>query len=112
MYTKNNYYTIVDFPKDNQNYGTYEGKYPKSAANKAFSKLLQFIKTTNNLQKDDFLGKFLVFVIKNINTNKEYKYIGNRIKLHNPIEKIINGRKIIYRYKNVIGKYNPELDKI
>ena len=105
----NNYYTIVDFPNDGEYYGEYEGKYPKIAANKAFTKLLKF---TNNLEEDDFLGKFIVFVIKNINTNKEYKYIGNRIKLQNPIHKVINGKTIIFKYKNVIGNYNSELDKI
>ena len=62
--------------------------------------------------ENDSFGKFIVFVIKDISTNKEYKYIGNRIKLQNPITINKNGKEITYRYKNIIGKYKPELDLI
>ena len=107
-----NYYTIVDFPEDNQNYGKFKGHKPKIAANKAFSSLIKFIDIENKSNENSFLGKFLVFVIKDLNTNQEYKYIGNRIKLKNPVKVTKDGIEIEYKYKNVIGKYNKELDKI
>jgi hypothetical protein len=101
------YYTIVDFPEDNQTFGNFSGSIPKKAANKAFSSLLKFL---NDDIHNDFTGNFIVFVIKDTTTNKLYKYIGTRIKLKNPINKIINDKTITYHYKNVIGKYKPELD--
>lgn len=96
----NNNYTLVDFPEDNKYYGKFTGKYPKTAANEAFSTLIQFTELKEN--------EFIVFVIKNINTNKMYKYIGGRVKLENPVK--INGKTV--EYKNIIGKYNSELNKI
>ena len=100
---KYNNYMIVDFP-DNK---IFEETSSKKAANNVFSYLLQFM-DIDNTDDDFFLGKFLVFVIKNTKTNKEYKYIGNRIKLKNPVKMGNN----IYYYKNVIGKYKKELDLI
>lgn len=108
---KCSYYTIVDFPDTNMNFGKYKGKSPKIAANKAFSTLINFIILDENNENDTF-GKFIVFVIKDIDTNKEYKYIGNRIKLQNPITVNKNGKEITYKYKNIIGKYKKELDLI
>jgi hypothetical protein len=108
----NNIYTIIDFPNENQTYGKFEGKTPKKAAEKALSFLINLI-NKNNSNEDDLLGKFVVFVIKNKNTNKSYKYIGSRIKLKNPVKKFnSNGIVKKYYYKNVIGKYKPELDLI
>ena len=106
------YYTIVDFPEDNQNYGKFKANKPKIAANRAFSSLINFIDIDNKKNEDGFLGKFLVFVIKDLNTNEEYKYIGNRIKLKNPVKVVKDGKEIEYKYKNVIGKYKEDLDKI
>jgi len=118
MYNNNNnninnmhYYSIVDFPEDNQLYGKFKGINAKAAANKAFSSLIKFIDIDKS-NEDNFLGKFIVFVIKDIKTNAEYKYIGNRIKLENPVIVIKDGKEIKYKYKNVIGKYNKELDKL
>jgi hypothetical protein len=107
-----NYYTIVDFPDTDKTYGKFKGKKPKIAANRAFSSLIKFIDIENSSNEDTFLGKFVVFVIRNIKTNEEYKYIGNRIKLKNPVKVVKDGKEIEYKYKNVIGKYNKELDKI
>jgi hypothetical protein len=102
-------YIIVDFANDENGISPkiFNEITPKKAANKAFSYLLQFI----DIDKDDddfLLGKFLVFVIKNIETDKEYKFIGNRVTLANPI-KIKNNT---VKYKNIVGKFNPELDLI
>jgi hypothetical protein len=102
---KGDMYTIIDFPKEGTNYGEFFGKSPKRAAEKAFTKLARLSKT-NNSQK-----QFIVFSILNKDTNKEYKYIGTRIKLVNPIEVTRGGKKIIYRYMNTIGKYRKELNR-
>lgn len=103
----NKKYTIVDFPNNGQNYGTFTGMNAKKAASKAFSALIKFV--DNN---DQTLGKFIVFVIKNKDTGKMYKYIGSRILLEKPITVYKNGKNIIYKYKNIIGKYKEELNKI
>lgn len=102
-------YTIVDFPHKGKTYGKFSGTIPKNAASKAYSTLFKFMKQNNN---DNLFGKFIVFVIKEIETNKEYKYIGSRVKLQNPVVVSKNGKEITYNFKNVIGVYNSELDKI
>jgi len=103
-------FSIVDFPKDGDNYGNFTASIPKQAANSVFS-FLYHVMNKNN-KNNDFTGKFIVFVIKNNDNGKMYKYIGNRIKLKNPVKKIINGKETIYHYKNVIGKYNNKLDNL
>lgn len=106
-----NIYTIVDFPKDGETYGNFVSDIPKKAASKAFSALMQFIDVDKS-NEDFFLGKFVVFVIKNKSNGKIYKYIGNRIKLKNSIKVMKNSQEIEYKYKNVIGKYREELNLI
>lgn len=106
--TKQNSYEIVDFPSNQKSFGLYKGKYPKQAAKQAFTFLSNIINNKVNSEE----GKFIVFMIRNIETKKEYKYIGTIVHLQNPVSKYINGQEIIYKTKNVIGKYNPELDKI
>jgi len=102
-----NIYTIVDFPEPGKTYGKFTGTIPKNAASKSFSFLFNFMKN-----KHDLFGKFIVFIIKDIKTNKEYKYIGSRIKLHNPVVVNKKGKDIIYKYKNVVGVYSNDLQKI
>ena len=108
---KEKIYTIIDFPSDNKTFGTYKSNIPKKAANKAFIDLLKYINFNKN-NEDDFFGKFIVFVIKEKNTNKMYKYIGTIVKLNKPITQKINNRTVTYNYKSVVGKYNAELDKL
>ncbi len=97
-------YTIVDFPKEDTTYGEFSGASPKRAADKAFTKLYKLSKINNNS------SDFLVFTIKNKRTNKEYKYIGKRIKLIKPIVVSRGGKEITYKYINTIGKYRSELN--
>ena len=100
-------YQIVDFPVANKNFGHYEAKYPKEAAMQAFQLLSNIVDEKLNEQ-----GKFIVFVIQNKDTKKEYKYIGAKVKLENPVVKYADGVRTTYHYKNVIGKYNPALDQL
>lgn len=99
----NRIFTIVDFPKDGKTYGKYIGKTPGRAAYKAFSKLSRMIDLKNSDQK-----KFLVFVIEDItpnSKNKQYKYIGTRVELNEPIIIDRDGKKISYKFKNIITSY-------
>jgi hypothetical protein len=108
---KENTYTIVDFPENGKYYGKFVAKKPKIAGIGAFSTLMNFV----NNNSDNFTGKFIVFVIRNIDTKKEYKYIGNRVKLENKVynNKVNkNGNRLEYIYKDVVGVYREELDKI
>jgi hypothetical protein len=98
-------YQIVDFPKPTKTFGHYEAYFPKQAAMQAFQLLSNIVE--EKLNED---GKFIVFVIQNKDTKKEYKYIGAKVKLENPVVKYENGINVTYHYKNVIGKYNPALD--
>lgn len=100
-------FEIVDFPEVNKNFGNYKANTPKKAASLAFDFLSNIIE--QDIIDDD---TFMVFIIRNKVTKKEYKYIGTRIKLENPVKKNINGEEIIFNYKNVIGKYNKALDDI
>ena len=107
MENKKNNYTLLNFPKAGTTYGLFKSNSPKRAAQKAFGKLAKSIDLTNAN------GSFIVFSIKNMYTHKEYKYIGSRVKLVNPIEVILkNGKKILYKYEHLVGKYNSELNKI
>lgn len=104
--SKKDTYTIIDYPIKNQNYGEFIGSSPKRAAHKAFSKLAK-LSNLNNKSED-----LLVFSIKNTRTNKIYKYIGKRIKLSEPRKVMRNGKEIIYKYVNTVGKYKKELNLI
>jgi hypothetical protein len=104
-------YCIVDFPSDNKFHGDYRATTPKKAASKALSELLKFI-DIDKKEEDYMLGKFVVFVLKNKESNELYKYIGTQIKLKNPTKILKNGVQKQYYYKNVIGKYNESLDRI
>lgn len=95
-------FTIVDYPQDGKNYGEYTAPSPKRAASKAFTRLSRMINLKNTDDKN-----FIVFAIKEIGgKNKIYKYIGTRVELHQPHVVNINGRNVMYRYKNIITKYN------
>jgi hypothetical protein len=101
-------YKIVDFNEEFPVY--FEGMYPKTAAVKAFQHLLKFVDIKN------FEDEFIVFNIeqvgKNSTSKKTHKYIGARIALAKPVTRIVNGIKTKYYFKDVVGKYNPELDKL
>ncbi len=104
-------YEIMAFPDKKSNFGNYSGYYPKQAAQKAFNFLSSLV--DEEIKKD---GNFLVFSIRkknknNINnSNKEHKFIGTVVELDNYVYNNKTDRKV--KLKNVISKYNPELDKI
>lgn len=97
-------YEIVDFPKKNQSFGSYKGRYTKQAAEKAFTFLSNLV--GKDIDKD---GTFLVFVIRNKENKNTHKFIGTRIELEHNVK---NNNESSLKYKNIISKYNPMLDKI
>ena len=97
-------YEIIDFPTQDQSFGSYKGRYAKEAAQKAFVFLSNLVG-----QDIDQEGSFLVFVIKNKENQKTHKFIGTRIELENYVKN--NNQKSV-KYKNIISKYNPMLDNI
>jgi len=105
-------YEIMAFPTKNKNFGSFTGTHPKQAAQKAFTFLSSIV--GDDIKKD---GNFIVFSIRkknkyNVeNTNKELKFIGTIVELENYVRNNVNNDKKV-KYKNVVAKYNPELDKI
>jgi hypothetical protein len=99
-------YVIVDYPTEGKTFGKFIGTSPKRAASKAFSKLAKVSQLNNSKRQ------LLVFTMRNQTTGKEYKYIGSRVKLMKPKKVSIGGKEVVYRYKNIVGKYRDELNKI
>ncbi len=101
-------YTLVDFPEEGKLYGDFKGKTPLQAAKKAFTQLARLSKLNNSN------GKFIVFVIrekKNMKKNgsyRDFKYIGQRIKLPNPIVIKMGNKNITYHYQNVVNRYKSD----
>lgn len=99
-------YRIVDFPKPGDKFGRYQGKEPAKAAKKAFTKLARLSKLNNSNQK------FIVFVIEEIGVKgrdqekKQYKYMGQRVKLDKPKVVKIGDKEITYKYQNIVNVYD------
>lgn len=94
-------FTIVDFPEKGKTYGKYYSNTPKNAAKKAFSQLSRKINLKNSNHKN-----LLVFTIKDVDNGKKFKYIGTRVELFKPITIRKADKKITYKYKNIIARYN------
>lgn len=97
-------FTIVDYPKRGDTYGRYIASHPIYAAKKALTQLSRKIDLENTNKKN-----IMVFTIRETtnNSNKNlYKYAGTRIKLDKPLVVKRNGKKIVYKYRNIITDYN------
>ena len=96
-------FVLVDYPKPGKTYGYYKGKYPKQVA----KKVANFLSKKHNIGNND--QKFIVFTIKEItknSKNKEYKYIGTRVKLNKPNKVEYNGKIIYHNYNILVTKYD------
>ncbi len=94
-------YRIVDFPKPGDKFGRYQGKEPAKAAKKAFTKLARLSKLNNSNKK------FIVFVIEEIGGDKkQFKYMGQRVKLDKPRVVKIGDKEITYKYQNIVNVYD------
>ena len=93
-------FTIIDFPANGKTYGRYKSDSPKRAAQKAFTQLSRMIDLKNSNKKN-----LLVFSIKettNNSNNKQYKYVGTRVELHEPVVIKKNGKMIISLHHTII----------
>lgn len=100
-------FEIIDYPNRGKNFSLGKEKTIKSAANSAFELI------SNSIKQDILVEEnFLVFYIREKNSKNEYKFIGKKIKLENPVYKTINGKQHVFEFKNIIGEYNKSLDSI
>ena len=103
-----NYYTLVDFPLKGQTFGNYKARSPAQAAKKIINKLAKI----NGIHNNTLNTKLIVIIIRNLYSKKEYKYVGTRIKLANPIQVIYPNNKIVNHYfKTVVSKYDKYFSK-
>lgn len=94
--------------------GRYCGKKPKQAANKAFSSIIKELKKNGN--QTGGVNVDINFSIKECTRNskhKEYKYVGKRESLENPVKVEINNsdgsvKEITYNYFNKLQKAPKE----
>ena len=99
-------FEIIDFPTNGKNFHLGENKTVKGAAHNAFELI------SNSIEQDILLEEnFLVFCIRDISKQKEYSFIGKKIKLENPVYRTINGEEFEFYYKNVIGAYKEKYFK-
>lgn len=99
-------YQLLHYPKKNENYGEFKAKKPGKAA----EKILHFLFKNHKKENPSFVDQFayLVFKFKNIQTNKNYCYIGQKMKLERPILRSTkNGKNIQYNYKTVVAPLDP-----
>ena len=90
--------------------GRYLSKSPLAAAKKMATQLFKLIKTEPKYKK--LSGKTITFTIRKTTNNsnkKEYEYTANQSKLQKPIEVIINGKTIQYKYKLTVKKKKRQI---
>ena len=88
---------------DNKSYGRYTGNSPYQAANKALSEIIRKNKKENKNTTNQ-INFTLVESTKGSN-NKNYDYVGKRVKLETPIVyKTKSGTEITKNYKNELKK--------
>ena len=93
-------YTLLSYPKEYEEYGNYTGSCPSRAAKKFLTFLSKQHEIANSKSK-----KATVFVIRNNNTMKEYKYVGTRVKLFTPNTISVNNKVINFNFKNIVTPY-------
>ena len=83
--------------------GRYNGDSPYQAANKALSEIIRN-RVKNNQPINEEITFYLVESTKG-STKKEHQYVGERIKLENPVSYAVNnGQMITKEYKNKLRK--------
>ena len=64
-------FSLLDFPEPDKEYGKYISRYPNEAASKAFSSIIDNFDVGNS----DNEKRYLLFAIKNKETNKVHEFI-------------------------------------
>lgn len=83
-------------------FGRFSGSKPKQAANKALTSILR----KKRHEKKSTKGKihFSIVECTRGSKRKEYNYVGNRVKLDDPVTVNIKGKEVTYQYSNVVRK--------
>ena len=95
-------YEIVDYPEKGMSYGKYMSRSPNRAAKKILSFLARLVNINNN---KNMKTRLIVFVIRDIKSGKEFKFVGTRIRLNKPSVVYFGKKKVLYNFKNVVTKY-------
>ena len=101
-------FTLIDYPEKGQKNGLYTGKSPSIVANKIFNKLAKKLNFIDNLGGT----KYLVFYIKDIDSNKIYPFIGTIIVLQNPIEVDYNKKNVKITHRNIVARYDNNMREV
>ena len=100
-------FKIIGYPHEGKNYGNFVGRYPAQAAHKALNILAKKINMTNSN-----IHNQMKFWLKDTSTNKEYCYVGSRIKLNKPTVIYRNNKKIEYWYKTILRRCREQEHEI
>ncbi len=96
-------FTIVDYPKIGDLSGLYIASSPMRAASKVLTRIGREINLKNSNNKNH-----LVFKIRDIDSGKEYAYIGTRVELFKPTIVKIGKKTIVHKFKNILSKFNGD----
>ena len=100
------YFKVVD--TEGITHGRFSGRTPKQAANKAFTSLC---KTTVG---GGLNGEIKFSIVESTSGSKrwKYNYVGKRLKLNNPIQVVMGGVMVQYKFVNRVYKdSNAEKNK-
>lgn len=98
--SKNRYFKVV--VDGGEAFGRFSGSKPKQAANKALTSLLR--KRKENKKNTNVKLHYSIVECTRGSKRKEYKYVGNRKKLDNPVKVEIRGKEVTYKYMNTVRK--------
>jgi len=104
---KKRLFKVIGYPNEENNYGNFIGRYPAQAAHKALNVLAKKINMTNSN-----IHNQMKFWLKDTSTNKEYCYVGSRIKLNRPTVIHRNNKKIEYWYKTILRRCREQEHQI
>jgi hypothetical protein len=97
-------YTIVDFPEEGVNTGSYIGSTASQAAQKAIKRLT----SESNISGKD--GAFIKFWLRDVNAtnnnSNDLCFIGTRVELYKPKNITKDGINITSHYKYIVIRYN------
>jgi hypothetical protein len=99
-------YQLLHFPKEGMKYGSFHATKPGLAAEKILHKIYKMKMDKVKQFTDE--SSFLIFKFENVDTKKEYCYIGKMVTLEQPIQvKTKNGKEIIYKNRAIVARMNP-----
>jgi hypothetical protein len=105
-------FQIMDYPSKSHNYGHYTSSFPGGAAHKALNFLAKKY-DTNNSSEHNQLKFYLIDTTSNGKyNNKVYCYVGSRVKLNTPINVMIKGKNVKYKYKTIVTRCQDIHDDI